>query len=205
MDNPQGGRRPLAVEQAGADLLTVLGHEPAGTLVEHDQARGQRPGNADVRAIDAVGGTRVQEIAVDQRRAVGRILHPDVHFVDQVAGPDDIAVGGQRGDARTPDAGNELPLVLERPFVALGQAVDPQAGDVAAIGRDVDPVAVDRGRGANAERHVVKIELGQFRLEARNGKLPEQFPSGLVEAHQTVRHASSGRAGSCNASSLVPM
>ena len=48
-------------------------------------------------------------------------------------------------------AGDVLPLVEERPVVAVGQPVDVQTKDFAGAAHDVDAVTFNRGRRADAQ------------------------------------------------------
>ncbi len=82
-DLPQRGRRPLAVKHPGADLLVVVGRQPAARScparsgwepgVKRHFCRRPRRWPCPRRAV-----------ALDQHRAVGGVVRPDLVFLDDV-------------------------------------------------------------------------------------------------------------------------
>ena len=91
-----GGRTPTAVRDVGADAEIVAGHQLAGVLVEHDQRRGFRVRHVVVRPLDALGRTDVEQIAVEEDRAVGAVVRRDAQFGGHVVEPEDVGVLGAR-------------------------------------------------------------------------------------------------------------
>ena len=68
----RGHRTPLAVGDVETDAELVPGDQLAGVLVEHDHAGRFGVQHAAVRPLDAVGRADVEQVALDQHRAVGR-------------------------------------------------------------------------------------------------------------------------------------
>ena len=175
------------------------------SLVQHDQTRGQRPRHAGVRAIHAVGCAHVKKIAVDENRAVGRVLAPNVQIVDDIDLPKNVGVRGLQSDRRAARAGDEAAFVGKRPVVAVGQAVDVEANDLAAIGHQVDAIAVDGGRGADAQAHIVEIEIPAG-SSGTCGTINCQSSLPVASSRHITRPPRVERTrGSCKSSSLVPI
>ena len=75
-------------------------------------------------------------------------------------------------------------LVDERTVVAIGHAVGVHAEHVATIGHQVDAIALDGGRGTNAQVHLVEIGAAAAFAQLGHRQLPNPFARGLVEAQQ---------------------
>jgi len=128
-------RGPLSVEKVLGDGRVVDGHEAAGLLVEHDHVGGVRGRQLAVLlpfrvlkrvAVYAVRRGDVEEVAVEERRAVGGVAGEDAQFLPRVVSPNDPRVAGLRAG---------------RAWLA----VDVEAHDVEAVRDEVEAVALDKG------------------------------------------------------------
>ena len=81
------------MEDPLADTLAVGRDQPAGKLVQDDEARRVRPEALLVRLVHAVGGARVDEPVDDQGRATGHVVRADARVTDHVEDPEDVGVG----------------------------------------------------------------------------------------------------------------
>ena len=86
---------------------------------------------------------------------------------------------------------------MKRPSSTKGPWLPPdspahiEANDLAAVRDQIDAVAVNRRRGADAQAHVVEIEVRVVCLKAGHDQLPEELAGGLVKTHY---QAAAGRA-----------
>ncbi len=118
---------------------------------------------------------------MDQHGTACRIVWADAEVVDQVAPPEDVRVrrlqlyGGRVRPCLV------LSLVGERPIIAVRQTVGVQADHFGRAGHHVYPIAVDRGRRADAQMLVAVQQSGRHFRPLRHGQSPEQLARGLVE------------------------
>ncbi len=108
------------MKDIGGQVLVISPHQLAGVFIKHHQARRVGRANALVRIVHPGPGVDVKVIAVNENRAVGRVVRPDAGSLLEVQEPDNIGV--ER-------AGFER--VRQRSFAAL------RRGRVGATGRDV--------------------------------------------------------------------
>src|SRR6266852_1378859 len=159
------GRRPRAMEDARGDLLVIARDQPPAGLVQHDQAWGVRRANPLVRVIDPGAGIEVEAIAVDENRAVRRVVRPNARAGGQIKAPKN----GRAGRAR-----------LARMRFARRPA-RIEAHHFAAIVDQINAVALDGdGRG---DAGLGPVEVGVL-LALGHGQLPEEAPVFFVEAHE---------------------
>ena len=162
----QRGRRPGAVEDVRGDVLVVAGHEAAGALVEHDQARRVGRADAPVGVVHAGAAVEVEVIAVNEDGAVGGVVRPDAGAGGQVELPNRLRAGrGCRG-VRCGLPGHRRRL---------------EAQDLAAVVDEIDAVALDRDGGGDAAVGPVEVDV---LVALGEDELPEEAAGLFVEAHQ---------------------
>jgi hypothetical protein len=188
------------VEDARADTFKIAGDEAAGLLVQDDEARTIRAPDALVRVVHAVARVDVQEIAIDQHGTVRPVVRPGPRLPRSVEQPDDVGVDRRdveracfivrilrdesraAGDQRRATIGCHVPaFVLVRPIVAVGLAFDVEADHLAAIGDEVDAVALYSRRRAHARPGPVQVHVGS---KLRADQLPQEVAVLLIEAQQ---------------------
>ena len=175
------GRGPGAVKNPWANVLVVFRHEAAGVFVEHNEAGRVGRANLSVRIVHAVGGVDVEELSVHEDRSVGLIVLPHAAFLDVIEEPENVrVVGGDRGGLFA-DRHRMTSLVEVRAIVAVGHAEQVQAHHLAAIADQIDVVALDRGRRADAGVRPIPVNaVGQF----RDDELPEEVAGLLVQTQE---------------------
>src|SRR6266568_459475 len=145
------GRTPLAVKDAGADFGVLLAQVFAGFFVERDETGRIGRRNVGVGPVLAVAGAGVKDVVNDEERAVGGVVREDAEFVHHVVAPNDVGILRAGFDPGFAGTGDVWRLVLERAVVAVGHALGIQTEDFAAAAHQVNPVALDRGRGEQAQ------------------------------------------------------
>src|ERR1043166_10065233 len=133
-----------------------------------------------MRPVLSVRGCHVEAIADHEDRTAGDIVGEYAEFFAHVEPPDDIAVGRALLDGRLAGPGNVLRLLLEWAIIAVGHAVRVEAQHFASAADEINPVAIDQRRGADAEEFPIADFAG---AELGNGELPEELPARLLEAH----------------------
>lgn len=108
------------------------------------------------------------------------VVREDAQLGADVGDPENVGVLFRRRERLVPHRG-ELRLVHERPLVAVGEPLDVEADQLAAVGNDVTAVAVDRGRRAEADEFPVADLAG---ADLRDDELPEEIARLLVEDHE---------------------
>ena len=177
----QRGRTPLTVDDVPADAEVVLRNQLAGRLVDDGQQRRVGIDHPIVRVIQAVGRANVEQIAVQQHGAVGRVVRPDAQLGGHVEGPDDIGVFSAGLQRREAGRDHVSAFLGERPVVAVGHPFHVETDDLAPVGDQVRPTGLHHGRAAEADVVPVGVlDLGQLRHE----ELPEELAGLFVEAHQ---------------------
>src|SRR6266446_6536919 len=153
------------MEDARSDLLVIARDQPPAGLVQHDQARGVRRANPLVRVIDPGAGIKVEVIAVDENRAVRRVVRPNARAGGQVEAPKNNRAVRAR--------------LARRRF-----ARDParvEAHRFAAIVDQINAVALD-GDG-RSDAGLGPVEVGVL-LALGHGQLPAEAPVFFVETHE---------------------
>ena len=138
-EHPERRVGPLAVHDVVARRVR-LPQQFAGLLVQRDERR--RLGRRDVQVlgIDPVGRDDEQRVAHDRRRRRRHVVREDVNRVfHHVEAPDRVGV--------------DFALVLfvgDADVLAVGQPGERDALDLAAVGHEVRPIALDQRRRAHA-------------------------------------------------------
>ncbi len=151
-------RGPSAVERVWRNVFVLPGDEFAGDFVEHDEARRLGRGNGLVSIVETVGGVDVEELSVQQNRAVRGIVLADAAFLDDIEPPEGVGLGERR---------------LLR--------VKIEAEDFTAVGDDIDAVALNGGGRTHA---VVWPVPEPACRDLVADQLPAESPIALVETHQ---------------------
>src|SRR5207249_9294470 len=77
VDFGQRWRRPGAMENVWRNVLVIARNQTAGVLVDGDKARGLGGANALVRIVHAGSGIEVEIVAVNDNRAMRRVVRPN--------------------------------------------------------------------------------------------------------------------------------
>ena len=104
----------------------------------------------------------------------------DAEFIAHVIPPYDVGIGG------SDFAAGIFRLIDEWALVLLGQSIGGQAEHFAAVGDDIQSIAVDGGGTAQADVFGIAHLAGR---EFGDGQLPEEFSGGFVKAHHYAQIA----------------
>ena len=152
-------------------------------------------------AVEAVARVDVEEVAIDQRRAVGTIVRPGPRLPGDIEQPEDVRVEGRDftnqaivvvgiprnerrvvGDERRAAVGGHVPgFIPVGSIVAVGLPCDIETHHLVAVREHVDPVAFDRDGRADARPGPVEVGIGP---ELGDDQLPQEVAVLLVEAQQ---------------------
>ncbi len=159
------------MQHAIHNACVVGGDNPTGLLVNGNEVgrlgRGKLPvlllvWIGEAVAVDAVGGLYVKNVAVNDRRSVGRVTGEHAEFLVGLQQPDDARL-------------SILPVGVE-------------ANDIEAVADEIDPVAIDGGRRTDPHlrRNLVDAQgetvdgLGE--LARGRPPLPQTLAGGRIEA-----------------------
>ncbi len=152
-------------------------------FVEHDDRRGVGHDHLFMRPVDPVRSSQVEEVAADQHRTTRRVVRADAEFHQGIVSPDDVAILRSQFHRFPALAGHEPAFVQVRAVIPIGLPGDVETEHVARSPDQVDPIAFDGRRGANAQVLVREKSIaGQPRGSHRSRELPEELARLLVEA-----------------------
>jgi hypothetical protein len=174
------------VENIGADMLIIGGDEFAGALIDNDEARGIGGADLAVGVVDAVATVDVEQVAVDEDRALHLIVNVNAGLLDQIADPEDVGIGGAGLERGITAQDHVAGFVLEGAIVAVGHAFHVEADDLATIGQDIGAISFNGRRRGEAYfgpiEEFVMLLLGNF----RHHQLPEEMAIVFVETQQHI-------------------
>ncbi len=180
-DRADRRRGPRRMDDPLADLEAIARKEAARALVHGYEVGSVQRRRQHVLIRNAVGRVHVDHVAVNGRRAVGRIVAVDAALLYDVEEPDDVCVTDAGRDRLLALGDHVAGLVKVRSIVAVGHACHVEANQLVAVRNHVRPVALHCRRRAKARRRPIVVRAS---ADLGDNELPDKAAVASVEAHE---------------------